>query len=962
MGFPAVGRTRSLIYAATGLLLLVLWGAIAYALHTAKRESISKVDAEERNLARGLAEHVASSVRAIDLVLLHLRSDWTESTGSFAEHVAQQREYLRGEQVSQVVVTDAAGRIVYSSLPGFQGVDVSDRPYFKIHKEFRQRGLHIGAPMRDAALKQWTIKFTRPIYDGRRHFSGVLALFVPPPGLEEIYNDIRLGEGAIIALVRADGQILARSRDLAKASAVSLADAPAFSPNAAPEGGYRRKALTDGIERLYRYQNVPGYPLTVFVGEAVDSVLAPYRMQRARYLAASVLATLLLLALAQLLVFRRRDMLEAEQNRARLEADLRQSEERLRLIAETIDEVVWSADIRVGKYFYIGPAYERVWGRSRQILQEKPRSFADAIHPEDRGRVLAQLETANRTGLAFDFEYRITLPDGSLRWIWDRGFPVRDEAGEVTRYVGAAQDVTKRKQSERALQEKIAHLQLIYDTSSVAIFEADAQGVITHANRRMAEMFRVPLERLIGSNYLDYVHPEEREAGSGSMFALIGGAIDELDRERRYRRADQSEFWGRITGGRMTDAAGRVTGLVGVLADITQARLAEETLRRNAASLRELLDAFPIAVAHVDRAEQLTFANRVYRETYGDDYRGRSVREYAGEQRYAVLQPFIRRALAGERVQVERAFVDAAGQINTGLLRYFPDRDAGGEVAGYFVFREDVTERRRAEEEIRKLNEDLERRVRERTTELSAANAALQAEVKERRQAEAAALDLADRLQNMARRLGQAQEIERRRLAAELHDGVCSNLAAIGLNLALLQKQLPQDGGAGTQRRLFDLIALIDETKANAKDMTVDLRPLLLKERDLLSALEEYARKFESSTGIAVEVSGEKSGRRLPPEKKIALFRIAQEALTNCAKHARASVVAIELNADADHLQMSVADNGIGIDLAGISGRMQGLGLLSMQERAEAIGAEWRIESTPGKGTRVSVKVDAVPD
>jgi signal transduction histidine kinase len=364
---------------------------------------------------------------------------------------------------------------------------------------------------------------------------------------------------------------------------------------------------------------------------------------------------------------------------------------------------------------------------------------------------------------------------------------------------------------------------------------------------------------------------------------------------------------------------------------------------------------------HSDTDERVTFANRLYRDSYGADFHGLSAREFVGEQTYAIIQPFIRRALSGETVQYERTLPDGDGQLSTRLLRYVPDFDAAGKVTGFFGLREDVTARRRAEEKIRKLNEDLERRVHERTIELSAANAALQDEVRERGQAEAAALRLAGRLQNMARRLGQAQEVERRRLAAELHDGVCSNLAAIGLNLALMQKQLPHSDTAGMQRRMSELITLIDEAKANAKDLTVDLRPLLLEDRDLLSALEEYARKFEGSTGIAVEVNGAHVGGRLPPEKKIALFRIAQEALTNCAKHAQASVVAIDFNSDLDELLLSVADNGVGVDLVAVSARTQGLGLLSMQERAEAIGGIWRIESAPGKGTRVSVRVGTVP-
>ena len=828
-----VSRTGLPIFAAAGLVVLGLWVAIATALHAAKHETVARVDTEERNLARSLAEHLASSVRAIDLVLSHLRKDWSESGGSFAADVASEQENLRREHVSQVLVADADGRIAYSSSPGFAGADVSDRPFFKVHKASGARGLYISAPMLDPGLGQWTIKFTRSMYDSHGRFAGVLGLFVPPPGLERIYNDIELGAGSIITLARADGQILARSRDLARMSGVSLAATPAFAPDAASGSCYRGSARIDGIERLYCYQKVPGYPLTVFVGRALDTVLAPYRVERASYVATGILATSLLLGVALLLAFRQRDQQEAERNRARLEAELRQSEERFRLIAETIDEVVWSADIKGPRRLYVSPAYERIWGRSCRSLQENPRSFADAIHPQDRERVLSAY-AFGKTGLPFDHEYRIVLPDGELRWIWDRGFPVRAETGEVIRYIGAARDITERKRAEAAL-------------------------------------------------------------------------------------------------------------------------------RRNEAHLRELFDAFPIGVAHADKAQRVTFANRVYRERYRSYYTGLSVREFIGERIYAQNEPYVRRVLAGEAVQFELTEVGDDGQVSTRSLRYVPDRDAAGEVTGFFALREDITERRRAEEKIRRLNEDLERRVCERTAELSAANEALQAEVRERRLAEQAALDLAERLQNMTRRLGEAQEVERRRLAAELHDGVCSNLAAIGLNLALLQRQLPHGDPASTQRRLSDLIAQIDEAKANAKDISVDLRPLLLEERDLLSALEDYARRFEDSTGIAVEVKGANLGRRLPPERKIALFRIVQEALTNCARHAQARTVAIELDYDPEHLLLSVTDDGIGIDLAGLSRKKPGLGLLSMQERAEAVGCRWRIESLPGKGTRVSVSAGAVP-
>ena len=960
MRLDTVSRTGLPIFAAVGLIVVVLWAAIATSLHRAEREAMATAGVEGRNLLRSLAEHVASSVRAIDLVLLHLQADWAEGAVPFAVHVAQEQEYLKREHVSEVIVAGADGRVIYSSLPGSVGADVSDRPFFKAYKDSGRRGLQISAPMLDPVLGQWTIKFTRAIYDRHGRFAGVLGLFVPPPGLERIYNDIELGAGAVITLARSDGQILARSRDLARMSGVSLAAARALGPDAASAGCYNGTARTDGVERLYCYRKVPDYAMTVFVGRALRTVLAPYQLERATDVAVGMLATALLLALALLLNSRQRDKQTTERSRARLEAELRQSEERFRLIAETIDEVVWSADIKEPKRMYVSPAYERIWGRSCRSLQENPRSFADAIHPQDRERVLPAY-AFGKTGLPFDHEYRIVLPDGSLRWIWDRSFPVRADTGEVIRYVGAARDITERKRTEAALQQQIAHLQLVYDTSSAAIFDVDTQGVITHANRRMAEMFALPLERLIGSEYAAHLNADEREAGTQTMFALMSGTMPELDRERRYRRADGREFWGHITGRRIVDAGGTITGLVGVIVDITEAKQAGEALRRNEAHLRELFDAFPIGVAHADKAQRVTFANRVYRERYCSYYTGLSVREFIGERIYAQNEPYVRRALAGEAVQFELSEVGDDGRVSTRLLRYVPDRDSAGEVTGFFALREDITERRLAEEKIRKLNEDLERRVRERTAELSAANEALQAEVRERRLAELAALNLADRLQNMTRRLGEAQEVERRRLAAELHDGVCSNLAAIGLNLALLQRQLPHSDAASMQQRLSDLIAQIDEAKANAKDISVDLRPLLLEERDLLSALEDYARRFESSTGIAVEVKGANLGRRLPPEKKIALFRIVQEALTNCARHAQARTVAIELDYDPENLLLSVTDDGIGIDLADLSRKKPGLGLLSMQERAEAIGCCWRIESLPGKGTRISVNVGAAP-
>jgi PAS domain S-box-containing protein len=139
----------------------------------------------------------------------------------------------------------------------------------------------------------------------------------------------------------------------------------------------------------------------------------------------------------------------------RKEADeaLRQSEERFRQLAENINEVFWMSDPQTTQLLYISSAYERVWGRSCQSLYDNPRSFMDAIHPEDRVRVrTAVLENQGR-GEQTDKEYRVVRPDGSIRWVRDRAFPVKDAAGQFYRLVGIIDDFTERKNAEEALRE-----------------------------------------------------------------------------------------------------------------------------------------------------------------------------------------------------------------------------------------------------------------------------------------------------------------------------------------------------------------------------------------------------------------------------------------------------------------------------------------------------------------------------
>jgi two-component system cell cycle sensor histidine kinase/response regulator CckA len=133
------------------------------------------------------------------------------------------------------------------------------------------------------------------------------------------------------------------------------------------------------------------------------------------------------------------------------EAELRQSEQKLRLMAESIQDVFWMATVGMEKMVYVSPAYEQIWGRSCAELYQYPLSFIEGIHPEDRERVRSGIAAGEAQGVPWSEEYRVVKPDGAVRWIQDRGFPVRDDQGRIIWFTGVATDVTECKVLEQQL-------------------------------------------------------------------------------------------------------------------------------------------------------------------------------------------------------------------------------------------------------------------------------------------------------------------------------------------------------------------------------------------------------------------------------------------------------------------------------------------------------------------------------
>lgn len=262
-----------------------------------------------------------------------------------------------------------------------------------------------------------------------------------------------------------------------------------------------------------------------------------------------------------------------------------------------------------------------------------------------------------------------------------------------------------------------------------------------------------------------------------------------------------------------------------------------------------------------------------------------------------------------------------------------------------------------------KNRQELERLVDERTAALHRANRELQNEVVERKQAEQTVIDYTGRLHALANQLVEAQEGERKALAAELHDRIGQNLTALSinlnLNLAALSSRLPADAVTPVLGRIKDSLALVEKTTEMVRGVMEELHPTTLEHYGLAAALHWYAEEFAVRTGIAMRNETSALFPRLQARVEMTLFRVVQEALTNVAKHAGASEVGISLRRTATGIELKVADNGAGIapEKLGHPAVSSSWGLTIMAERVRSIGAALRIERLDDGGTRIVVVV-----
>ncbi|MBI3853107.1 MAG: PAS domain S-box protein [Verrucomicrobia bacterium] len=261
----------------------------------------------------------------------------------------------------------------------------------------------------------------------------------------------------------------------------------------------------------------------------------------------------------------------------------RRSEERFRQLAGAVTQVFWVANLDLTQMLYVSPAYEKVWGRSLQSLYERPSSWLEAVHPEDRDRVIVALDTPKRVQ-GFEGEYRIVRPDGSVRWIHDRGFPIRNEAGEVYRVAGIAEDITARKQVEDSARQLAA----IVESSDDAILSRTLEGTILSWNRGAERIYGYRPDEVIGKPISILCCPESTEE--------LEQIFESLRRDERLEhfetirlRKDGKRIHLSLTVSSLKDTAGNVIGGSTIARDITARKQAEEAVRLADRQRKELI-------------------------------------------------------------------------------------------------------------------------------------------------------------------------------------------------------------------------------------------------------------------------------------------------------------------------------------------------------------------------------------
>ena len=588
------------------------------------------------------------------------------------------------------------------------------------------------------------------------------------------------------------------------------------------------------------------------------------------------------------------------------------------MLADSSSEFIGMCDLDFNP-LYVNPAGVRMVGLPDMDAACRVK-VQDYFFPEDQQFITEEFfPQVLRDGYG-DVDIRLRhFQTGEEIWMFYYLYSVREASGKIIGWATVSRDITERKLADAALRESEERFRAISSHTPDHILMQDRQlryTLVVNPQLGLTE------DDMLGKTDYDFLTKEDADhLTQFKTQVIVAGEPANFETSLNSTDGEPEYFEGTYVPRR--DASEQVIGLIGYFRNVTERKQAEQALHESEFRYRQLLEASPIGVGvHIDG--KIAFLNPAGAKILGAESPGNLIGKPINE----IIHPDgikaavhrIQRMLAGGQglYPVEDRFIRLDGSVIPVEVMAVPLTYKGQPAVQVMVM--DISERKEAEKALR---------------------------------------NSYDQLRSLATRISQVEETERRNIARELHDSVGQNLTALSININMLRSISPRESVETFTPFLDDSQKLIEHTSGQIRNIMAELRPPELDDYGLVAALRWYAGGFAARNQIETQLPSDDLDPRPSGQVEIALFRIAQEALTNIAKHAQASQVVINLSQGAGILRMTIADDGIGFNpLAQISDRgRKSWGLLNLKERAESIGGQMQIESQLGSGTRLTVEV-----
>jgi PAS domain S-box-containing protein len=636
--------------------------------------------------------------------------------------------------------------------------------------------------------------------------------------------------------------------------------------------------------------------------------------------------------------------------RRQIEEALREREERLRLVMDSVKEYAIMTLDADGLITSWNSGAQKAFGWTDEEVLGQHSSLV--FTPEDRqaSAPIEEMRVARDEGRAVDDRWHLRK-DGGRLFMSGVLAPLRD--GGLDGFVKIARDLTREREADAALRESEGRFRTLSDVVPQIIWTNEASGKANYFNSRWFEYSGLTLEESFGPGWQAMIHPGDAPASKESwQRALERGEV--FDTEYRLRRFDGVYRWFIGRNVPLRDSENNVSGWFGTATDINDLKEAEANLRENGERFRAMFEQSTAGVVEYDLDGNHIFVNETFCAIVGynaDELLRLGSKDLVHADDWPDCLSCFEQAKAQEgSVTMEKRLIRKTGEVIWVRDSVAAIRDASGQAGRVVAVIIDITERKAAEDELQRAHNELEVRVGRRTRELALALERVSAEVEQRRQAEAGRAELIKRIVN-------TQEDERGRIARELHDNLGQHLTAVMLGLQALETQMESFTGGrrgDSAPRLDKLRELVDGLMRAAHRQAWELRPAELDAMGLESALGQYSRDWSGRTGIEVDFQATNWDKRPAPEVETTLYRVVQEALTNVARHADATLVSVVIERSDTSASVIIEDDGQGFDTEQSTGR---LGVLGMQERLSIVNGTLDIESIPGEGTTVFARV-----